>query len=56
MFSKSSLIMLLVAGLLLLVACLIDNFNSKQVNQLYLAIGIVFVVFSTGMLIFKKRK
>lgn len=56
MFSKSSNIMLLVAGLLLLTACLIDNFNSKSVNHLYLALGIVFVLFSSGMLIFKSGK
>jgi hypothetical protein len=47
--------MLLVASLLLLTACLIDKLNNKEVNQIYLALGLIVLIFSSGMLIFKKR-
>ena len=47
--------MLLVSGLMLLVACLIDALGDKPVNRLYLAIGAAFVILSTGVLIFKRK-
>lgn len=47
--------MLLVAGLLLLIACLIDKLRQAEVNTIYLAVGAGMIVFSSGMLIFKRK-
>lgn len=47
--------MILVAGLLLLTACLIDSLGGKEVNRLYLGLGAFSVILSSGMLIFKKK-
>ena len=47
--------MILVAGLLLLAACLVDKIGDKPVNRFYLGLGVVFVIVSTGILIFKKK-
>lgn len=47
--------MVLVAGLMLLAASAIDAYIGKEVNSLYLGIGTVFVIFSTALLIFKKK-
>jgi len=55
MFPKSSLIMVLVASLMLLAACLINYFNDKEINNWYLGIGIVLFIFSTAMFIFKRK-
>jgi hypothetical protein len=48
--------MVLVAGLLLLIATAIDAAADKPINQLYLGLGVVLVIFSTAMLIFRKNK
>ncbi|MGI8493699.1 MAG: hypothetical protein ACR2L1_00085 [Pyrinomonadaceae bacterium] len=55
MFPKSASIMLLVAGLMLLLACLIDKWRGAEVNTFYLGFGVVAVIFSTTLLIFKKN-
>lgn len=55
MFPKSASIMLLVAGLMLLLACLIDKLRGVEVNTFYLGFGAAAVIFSTAMLIFRKN-
>ncbi len=46
--------MVLVAALLLLTACLLNKISGTEVNLLYLGLGVVLVIFSSAMLIFKK--
>jgi hypothetical protein len=55
MFSKSSVIMVLVAGILLLAAMGINALNGAPVNSLYLLLGVLLVAFSSAVLIFKKN-
>jgi hypothetical protein len=55
MFPKSAVIMVLVAALMLLTATAIDAFSGRQINQLYLGLGVVLIIFSTAMLLFKRR-
>ncbi len=46
--------MVLVAALMLLTACLLNKISGSPVNSLYLGLGVVLVIFSSAMLIFKK--
>ncbi|MGI8555644.1 MAG: hypothetical protein ACR2LT_04735 [Pyrinomonadaceae bacterium] len=55
MFPKSSFIMMLVAGLMLVAAMAINFFSDHEVNKYYLGIGLLLVIFSTAMLLFKKK-
>ena len=49
------MVMVLVAGLLLLIAVAIDAVSGKQITQLYLWLGVALVVFSTALLLFRKK-
>ena len=55
MFPKSSFIMMLVAGAMLVIAMTIDFFGNKEVNKYYLGLGLILIIFSTAMLLFKKK-
>ena len=46
---------MLVAGALLVIAMMINFFGDKEVNKLYLGLGLVLVVFSSAMLLFRKK-
>ncbi|MGI9035865.1 MAG: hypothetical protein ACR2GD_07475 [Pyrinomonadaceae bacterium] len=55
MFPKSSFVMMLVAGLMLVAAMAINFFSSNEVNMYYLGLGLILVIFSSAMLMFKKK-
>ncbi len=46
---------MLVAGAMLVIAMMIDYFGDKEVNKYYLGIGLILIIFSTAMLLFKKK-
>ncbi len=47
--------MMLVAGLMLVIAMTIDFFGDKEVNKYYLGIGLILIISSTAMLLFKRK-
>ena len=47
--------MMLVAGVLLVIAMTINFFGDKEVNKLYLGLGLVLIILSTAVLLFKKK-
>lgn len=46
---------MLVAGVLLVAAMMINFFGDKEVNKLYLGLGLVLIIFSSAILLFKKK-
>ena len=55
MFSKSSIIMVLVAGVLLLIAMGLNAVSGAPVNSFYLVLGLLLVAVSSAVLIFRKK-
>ena len=47
--------MMLVAGLMLVAAMLINYFSEKEVNKYYLGLGLILVIISSGVLLFRKK-
>jgi hypothetical protein len=54
MFPKLSLKMLLLASILLVSGCLVNALVGNPVNLWYLGIGLLVLIYSTAMLLFKK--
>ena len=47
--------MMLVAGAMLVAAMLINYFSEKEVNKLYLGLGLALIINSLAVLLFRKK-
>ena len=47
--------MMLVAGVMLVIAMLINYFGNKEINKYYLGIGLILIIISSAVLLFKKK-
>ena len=56
MFPRLSLKMLLLSSILLTSGCLVNALVGNAVNLWFLGIGLVVLIFSTAMLLFRKEK
>jgi hypothetical protein len=55
MFPKSSFVMMIVAGSMLVIAMALDYYGGKDVNKFYLGFGLLMLIVGVAALLFKKK-